>query len=212
MTINTILFDVGGVLILPLEPTAVQQRRNRLAEQLGYENGRAMWLRFYRGPEWLAAKTGHLTEQAMWDQLLTPHGMRTQASQDAFLQELFRGEGLHPEMEPLLARLQGLYQLGILSNASDRLEGVLEDKLNIAHYFTEIVNSHRIGVAKPAPQAYHIALERLDVEPQEVFFIDNLERNTEAAEKLGIETHLFTDIPSLRADLRARGLLPAEPE
>jgi putative hydrolase of the HAD superfamily len=205
VTITTILFDVGGVLIAPLDPEAVWERRERLAQSLGYESADAMWFRFYDSDEWAAAKTGGMTHVEMWDSLLRPHGYETPEAQALVVEELHRGEGLDPAMARLVAALHRDYRLAILSNWDDRLE-LLLDHHEISGYFDVILNSHRIGVAKPDEATYRLALDRLGVAPHELFFIDDRERNTKIAEQLEITSHVFRDLPGLVADLEARGL------
>ncbi|HSH02204.1 MAG TPA: HAD-IA family hydrolase [Anaerolineae bacterium] len=206
MAITHLLFDVGGVLIAPLIPHEVAQRRDQLAHQLGYPDGRTMWLEFYTGPEWFGAKTGSSTHQKMWDQLLSPHGLTTPQAQQQFINTLFQGEGVHPDMYRLLDELNGRYPLSILSNADDILERRLAH-YNLAHYFNPIINSHRIGVAKPEPAAYQAALDALQTAAENILFIDNLARNTIAATELGFQTHLYTTVTNLRQDLHQRQLL-----
>jgi putative hydrolase of the HAD superfamily len=200
MTIETILFDFGGVLAEPLDPPIVRQKRNELALSLGFDDGQAMWNHFYLSEIWQATKTGKMTVDEMWANLLSPLGLKSTAEQTAFTNQLFAGEGVQPLMRHLLDDLHGRYPLAILSNASDLLEPTL-DKLELTHYFDIIINSHRIGVAKPDEAAYQIALERMNRRPQEVLFIDNLERNTKAAEALGITSHLYTDVLNLVEEL-----------
>ncbi len=198
--IEAILFDYGGVLAEPLDVQAVREHRNQLATSLGFENGQAMWNHFYISDIWQATKTGKMTDDEMWATLLPPLGLNSQVEQAAFTKQLFAGEGVQPLMRWLLHDLHGRYPLAILSNASDKLESALES-LEIAHYFDVIVNSHRIGVAKPDPAAYQIALQQMDRQPHEVLFIDNQERNTKAAEALGISSLIYTDISNLLDEL-----------
>ena len=200
MTISAILFDFGGVLYEPLDAQAVVEQRNQLAASLGFEDGESMWNHFYIGEVWQDTKTGKMTETEMWARLLSPFGMTTDGEQSAFTTQLFAGEGVQPRMRSLLDDLHGRYPLAILSNASDRLEGVLEE-LDLSRYFDIVVNSHRIGVAKPDEAAYQIALEKMNQPPEAVLFIDNQERNTLAAESLGIPSIVYTDITNLLDEL-----------
>ena len=205
--IKTILFDVGGVIVAPLDAEAVWERRAQLARKLGFESGEEMWLYFYESAAWQATKTGKMEHIEMWDTLLRPLGLADREQQARFVLDLHEGEGLDPGMEALIQHLHAEYTLGILSNWDDRLEKILAERLEIDHYFDAIVNSHRIGAAKPSEIAFRQALERLEAQPGEVLFIDNMTRNTEAAERLGMHTHTFTDLPSLVIDLRRREIL-----
>lgn len=206
MQIKTILFDVGGVLIRPLNQDEAQARADRFATLLGYEDREAMFHRFFDGPEWMATRIGEMTWAEMWRSILTGHGLPQVVAQEQFLAELFASDGVSSEMRALLEKLYGRYQLAILSNASDTLEGLLE-KLDLARYFDPIINSHYIGVAKPDEEAYAIALNRLNVQPGQVYFIDDREVNTAPAEELGMRCHVFSNTERLRVELIDSGLL-----
>ena len=206
MTITTILFDVGGVLITPLDSEATAERRAALAESLGFESAEEMWLQFFAGEEWATAKTGGMTHEEMWERLLQPYGYETREAQAAIVEELYRGEGVDPEMVRLVAALHGQYRLAILSNWDDRLE-LLLDHHEISHYFDVVFNSHSIGMAKPDEETYRFVLEELQVTPGELLFIDDKERNTLVAERLGISSIVFRDTPGLAAELSKRGIL-----
>lgn len=206
-TITTMLFDVGGVIVEPLDPDGIWKVRDQLAEELGFATGEEMWLNFYESDVWLAAKTGGMVHVDMWDTLLRPHGLTEREQQSKFVSRLHHGEGMHPEMKALIHTLAADYKMGILSNWDDLLETILEEKLSIASCFDQIMNSHRIRAAKPDEKAFHIALNRLQADPSEVFFIDDQERNTRAAAALGLHTHTFVNFSALVDDLKERGLL-----
>ncbi len=207
MSISTVLLDFGGVIQTPNDPVSVSKRREKLAGRLGFRNRNEMWLRFYAGDEWMATKTGRMTDEEMWHRLLTPHGLDTREEQLRFVRELFRGEELKDTMRHLIRQLRRQYRLAILSNASDNLEDILRDKLGIIDWFQVVVNSHRIGVAKPDLKAFRIALSMIGAEPGEVLFVDDQIRNTQAAEQLGIYTHHFTDVGGFRTFLDSEGLI-----
>ena len=201
MDIRFLLFDFGGVIWTPLDETVVRANRERLALSLGFEESRLMWQHFYGGEEWKLTKIGRWTDAKMWSRLLQPLGLSTEASQSAFVEELFQGVGLKPEMEGLLRELNEKFSLGILSNASDVLESLINDQLGIGDCFTAVINSYRIQVAKPEDESYEIALDRLNAHPNEVYFVDDQERNTNAAKALGIRSHVFTSVENLRRDM-----------
>lgn len=53
--------------------------------------------------------------------------------------------------------------------------------------------SHEIGVNKPEPQAYRLALEAMGASPEAVLFVDNRAQNVDAARALGIAAVLHRD-------------------
>ena len=65
------------------------------------------------------------------------------------------------------------------------------------------------GLAKPDPALFQVVVERYGVVPEETVYVDDAQRNVDAAEALGFRAHLFTDADTLRAHLVGEGLLPA---
>lgn len=74
-------------------------------------------------------------------------------------------------------------------------------------HFREIFVSGTLRMVKPSPPIFRHALERIGEPATACLFVDDLERNTEAAAALGFATHRFTAPDALGLDLRARGLL-----
>ncbi len=200
MTITTILFDVGGVLIRPLNQPEADRRHDTLATLLGYEDRGAMFYRFFGGPEWMATRIGQMTWDDMWAVILAEHGLKEPEAQQQFVTEMFDGEGVSDEMRQLVEGLHGRYQLAILSNAADTLENTLQ-RLDITRHFNPIVNSHRIGAAKPDEAAFTITLDKLNAQPEQVYFIDDREVNITMAKAMGIQSHIFTSVDKLKTDL-----------
>ncbi len=63
-----------------------------------------------------------------------------------------------------------------------------------------IVSSHE-NVLKPEPRIYELLLGKYNLVPEETVFIDDVKKNTDAAEKLGIKGIVFTNIDDLKKDL-----------
>jgi HAD superfamily hydrolase (TIGR01509 family) len=76
--------------------------------------------------------------------------------------------------------------------------------------FDVVVPSAKVGLAKPEPEIYQLTLDLLGLKPDETLFIDDLPRNTTAAEALGIPSIVFESPTQLRRELVARGILPQD--
>jgi putative hydrolase of the HAD superfamily len=76
-------------------------------------------------------------------------------------------EGVLPVLEEL--RERGL-RLGLISNCSSEV-GELWDGSRFAGLFDAVVLSADVGLCKPDPRIYGLALERLGVEPGEAIFV-----------------------------------------
>jgi putative hydrolase of the HAD superfamily len=65
------------------------------------------------------------------------------------------------------------FKLGVVSNAMGNIQSDAE-RYGLADYFDVIIDSHVVGVAKPDPRIFHIALERMRIEPGHALFAGDL--------------------------------------
>jgi putative hydrolase of the HAD superfamily len=65
------------------------------------------------------------------------------------------------------------FKLGVVSNAMGNIQADAE-RYGLADYFDVIIDSHVVGVAKPDPRIFYIALERLRLSPREALFAGDL--------------------------------------
>jgi putative hydrolase of the HAD superfamily len=72
--------------------------------------------------------------------------------------------------------------------------------------FHHLTWSCELRMAKPDAAIYLHTLDKLGVAPQESLFIDDIQRNIDAARALGIDGILFQHVAQLRDELSARKL------
>lgn len=205
-TIRSVIFDVGGVLDASDDRAAEKAEHERLAAELGVGRGE-MWSQFFRSEPWQLARTGKITDVEFWNRCLAPYGIHESEAQSAFAERLMASKRVIPAMRALLDELHGRTRLAIISNASDNLEGLLEKRFKISHYFEVVINSARVGYAKPEREIYEIALERLALNPAETVFTDDQQHNVDAAAELGMQAVLFEGVESFRRFLVKLGVL-----
>jgi putative hydrolase of the HAD superfamily len=92
----------------------------------------------------------------------------------------------------------------LVTNATTRLESDV-DTLGLARHVDAIVNSARIGAAKPEPAIYLAAAVAAGVPPERCLFVDDSAANVAAARALGMAGHHFTGVRGLRALVASRG-------
>jgi len=85
----------------------------------------------------------------------------------------------------VLARLHGRFALGIATNSLRADVAFVLDRLAIAHFFTAVVTREDYAEAKPAPDAYLTAAQRLGIAPGRCLVFEDAERGVVAAHRAG---------------------------
>jgi putative hydrolase of the HAD superfamily len=95
----------------------------------------------------------------------------------------------------------------VLSNSTPRLESELLAANGIHDMWDVVINSARVGVAKPDSRIYQIAAERIGVPPEACLHIDDLEPNVRGAEAAGFHAiHHQGDFAELASQLELLGV------
>ncbi len=113
--------------------------------------------------------------------------------------------GMHAIVEALDAREIPLF--GITNFSADFWPPFHEREGAFFDRFRDIVVSGEVGLLKPDPAIYYLALDRFALHPNQALFIDDRLINVEAALAIGMRAHLFVDAADLRARLESEGLL-----
>ncbi|MCX4744357.1 HAD-IA family hydrolase [Kitasatospora sp. NBC_01287] len=103
-----------------------------------------------------------------------------------------------PEVVGLLRAVRAHCPVVLVTNATAWLEQDL-DLLGLLDLADHVVNSSRVGVAKPDPRIYKIAAERAGAEPGRCLFVDDRAENVEAAIALGMAGVVYREPADLRA-------------
>lgn len=81
---------------------------------------------------------------------------------------------MHPSTPGVLAELRCRgYVLGVVSNADGRVVAAIEAK-GTAPYFRTIVDSHDVGVEKPDPRIFQIALDACGARPEAAVYVGDI--------------------------------------
>jgi len=106
--------------------------------------------------------------------------------------------------EIILEKIQELkkdYKIGLLSNYSKLMREKIENEWNIKHLFDDIIISCEVGVIKPDPAIFQLALSRLGVSASEAVLIDDRVKNIEGAHQFGLHAILFLSRDQALQDL-----------
>jgi putative hydrolase of the HAD superfamily len=109
--------------------------------------------------------------------------------------ELFKHsyfDSLFPDTMPIIERLQARsIPMGIVSNYGAHLIYTLY-KLNIYDYFEFVIVSSLVGVAKPEPGIFELAIEKAGVPPDRILYVgDNVTDDIEGSHNMGIDAALI---------------------
>jgi len=83
------------------------------------------------------------------------------------------------------------YPLFLLSNTNELHMTYIADHYPVVHTFDEWILSFQVGVKKPHQKIYDEIFRRMDIERDEAFYIDDIERYVQAAENYGIQGMVF---------------------
>ena len=87
-------------------------------------------------------------------------------------------------------------KLGVLTNNVREFRPIWWDMLPFDEWFDDVVDSHEVGLRKPNPAIYELALDRLGVPPARTAFLDDVDSNLTPASALGIHVVLVDEDPS----------------
>ena len=196
-----VIFDWGGVF--SLKPPGASRRA--FERSLGLEPGTLGG--FFREDSWVQVSTGRQNEVDFWAGVCA--GFPTPPGPDAAARlwnHLFLHGLVRRSVVEMAKRLRGHVSVSLLSNAAPSLREVIAPLLPI---FADVVISAEVGLRKPDPEIFHLALERLGAQPEEVLFVDDFQHNIAAAAALGIRGHRFLTPARLGLALERHGLLQA---
>jgi putative hydrolase of the HAD superfamily len=92
------------------------------------------------------------------------------------------------ESRAVLERLRARVALGVISNFYGNVDRIL-DEAGIGPSLTAIIDSNRVGVSKPDPAIFALAMQRLGCQPAETLHVgDSFEKDVVAARAAGLRT------------------------
>lgn len=107
----------------------------------------------------------------------------------------------------ILAKLKASgHELHALTNWSTQTFPIARERYEFLDWFEHIVVSGEEKLIKPDPRIYEVLLERIDCKAEDCIFIDDSQRNVEAAAELGINAIRFDSPEQLRTELAKVGV------
>jgi putative hydrolase of the HAD superfamily len=191
--IRALVVDFGGVLTTSIWPAfASFCKQEGLAPEAVRElfRGDAEALKMLRGLE-----TGELADaefEARFGALL---GV---AEPEGLIARMFAD--LRPE-EAMVGAVRAAREAGLKTGLISNSWGLGIYDRAPTELFDVAVISGEVGLHKPQPEIYSLACERLEVEPAEAVFVDDLRENCAGAEAVGMTALLHRDAAETMAKL-----------
>lgn len=181
--IGAILFDVGGVLLtngwdyaerarvlahFGLDPDSYDQRHEEAND--AWEKGLITTEEFLRRTVFFEPRP------------FTPAEFLERMKAQS--RELNQGAGAMPTLKRL--RASGAMKLATLNNEARELNEFRIERFELRRYFDVFLSSCYLGLRKPDPRIFQLALDVLQRRPEEVAFVDDRQPNCDVAQSLGI--------------------------
>lgn len=199
MHYRAVIFDLGGVVVgSPLEAIAAYERErgiptgsiNRVVMGTGHTGA------------WSRLERGELSLEAFYpafERDCAEAGCRI--SGRALMSQVAVATVLRPAMLEAIRRIRaaGLATAALTNNWITEDEGTSV----LRPHFDVFVESAAVGLRKPDAAIFHLACERLGIEPAAAIFLDDIGINLKTARALGMTTIKVTEPEQALGELEA---------
>jgi epoxide hydrolase-like predicted phosphatase len=194
--IRAVVWDMGGVILRTMDWSL----RSQWEDRLGLPRLQLTRLVFESDAS-RRATLGQATDDDVWQSVadalkLDPH------TRDQLRRDYFARDQIDSTLMEFIRGLRSRVKVGMITNAWLDIRRYLENEFKIADAFDPLIVSAEVGIAKPDPRIYQLALERLGVQPAETVFVDDFEDNVAGARWVGMQAVHFTSTPQATAALR----------
>ena len=174
----------------------------------------------------LAGSTDAVVHQAIWDsgfELLGDSGtldaddylrgfgerIGYPLSLDEWVEARRRSMQADRAMLEIVGDLRRTVDIAVLTNnttlVADHIDTLLPELRPL--FGSRIYTSAQFKTAKPDPLCYRLCVSELEVEPENVLFVDDLAANVAGARQAGLLAHHYTSVETFKQTLSAHGLL-----
>jgi len=194
--IKAVIFDMGGVILRTMDRTT----RTALAGRFGLSCDDLEMFVF--GNDTAAQATvGTIPEEAHW-QAVGAHFGLDEKQMVQFQMEFWQGDAIDKELRNFIDSLRPKHHTALLSNAFGNARAMLTRSFpGTLEVFDTVIFSAEVGLAKPDPRIYHLVLDKVQVQPGEAIFVDDVRANIEAANAVGIHGIRFQNSQQAMKDV-----------
>jgi putative hydrolase of the HAD superfamily len=201
--IDTILFDLGGVLV---ELAGVEQM---LAWSPGVTDTADLWRRWLNSPAVRRYETGGTDRHVFAEEIVTEFRLPVDAGE--FLHAFtYWPRALLPGATALLDELKPRFRLASVSNTNELHWQRFRNEWALDGHFARNFPSFRVGRLTPDADYFHHVLDDLGVRAENVLFVDDNAINVDAAARLGLAARRVDGPEGVRAALADLALHPGD--
>jgi FMN phosphatase YigB (HAD superfamily) len=209
MTTKTVVFDLGGV-VFHWQP--IELLRQVLPARATDEAGAEHWVHeifqtFNPDGDWAQFDLGNVEPDGLAQRIARRTGL-------SVVEVMAVIDGLAPHMrvkDDTVSLIHALKERGhrllYLSNMPHGLSRWIEEDHPFADWFEDGIFSARVTLMKPDPAIFQATVSRLGIADPSPVFIDDAQKNIDAARALGWSPVRFESASQVRAELAALGLL-----
>ena len=194
--IRALIWDVGGVLIR----TEDKNPRKNLAQKMGVGLSELENVVFETETSQIAT-VGKISASEHWD-TVAKHFNLDDSELAAFQKEFWAGDRMDYELLQFIQSKRPAIKTALLSNAWSSARQEIGEPTGLLNYFDVSIFSAEVFLAKPDLQIFTLVLNKLDVQPDEAIFVDDVEQNIQAACSLGIQGIRFVSSQQIVEDVQ----------
>jgi len=183
------IFDMGGVVCNDFKDIPFISKDLGITEEEFF---------IYAGEDFKELLKGKIDSREFWARL--SHILGKSIKEDLF-KKYFHPKINH-EVEEIIRQLKKFSRVVCGTNTLDTHYNYLVDK-GAYNVFDRVYASNKIGFSKPDADFFWYILREEKTRPGHTVFIDDIEENILSAQKIGINSFLFTDTQSLKQQIQA---------
>ena len=182
------IFDMGGVLCCDFNDIPVISNYLGITEEYFF---------IYTGENYRKLLDGKINSKEFWVRFSLRYGKKVKEE----LFGKFFNPGIIRETKVIIKQLKSNSRVVCGTNTIDSHYYYLLNQ-GVYDIFDEVYASNLMGISKPDPDFYRHILNREGIKPENTIFVDDTEENIISAQKIGINSILFTDSKSLRIQIK----------
>lgn len=196
---SLILFDLGKVVL----PFNIRIATQAFAKECSLPSEEIVRRVMGNSLDW-DFETGKISPEEFYEEVERRIGLNV--TYDRFVELWNDIFSENQKVSEMVRRLKEKYLVAIISNTNKLHFDFAYRKFPIVREVGHFILSYQLGVRKPDPKIYQIALERFHVTPQKTIYIDDLEPFVNKARTLGLYGVHFKDENQLEVECRTLNL------